>query len=436
MLVVVAILVLITVLVFVSRQSGQQTPESTPDSTNSANPAKTETAPWSAPGADGWHVVFLSDGKLFERSAKGIQQIQSPFIQDFIDQQERRRNMHGWKENTAFGVSTTGQRREFTKDNVPIFATSAQFLPDNTLLYILRDEVVGGLFSYDFSTGEEKRLLHRQNLLLSDLCLEPTRMQLLCSSRARNGTANIVMMTAGGDQYRELTGGDAFDSAPCWIPGEDKKILYQSAGLARNEAGYVVAQGHSTIQLLDMKSGDITAIKDDPNFDFLYPRVDARGTMYFIRRPHERPKYQAENFLLDTLFFPFRLLRAVFHYLNFFSLMYTRKPLTSASGPAVQADIKEIILKGKRIDAERALREEASVQGVPSLVPKTWQLISRTAQGQETVLASNVAAYDLTPEGEIVYSNGRGVFLLEGGGKTSLLLKSDLIDDVFVKRLG
>ncbi|MFX5595148.1 hypothetical protein ABTD92_21070, partial [Acinetobacter baumannii] len=85
----------------------------------------------------------------------------------------------------------------------------------------------------------------------------------------------------------------------------------------------------------------------------------------------------------------FRLLRAVFHYLNFFSLMYSRKPLTSASGPALNADLKEIILKGKRIDAEKALLNENKINGVPSLVPASWQLISRDQQGNETVLAAN-----------------------------------------------
>ena len=52
-----------------------------------------------------------------------------------------------------------------------------------------------------------------------------------------------------------MTGGDTVDSAPAWIPGEPKQLLFQSSGLARNEQGYVVAQGHASIQLLDMETG-------------------------------------------------------------------------------------------------------------------------------------------------------------------------------------
>jgi hypothetical protein len=111
-------------------------------------------------------------------------------------------------------------------------------------------------------------------------------------------------------------------------------------------------------------------------------------------------------------------------------MMYSRKPLTSASGPAVKADLKEILLKGKRIDAEKALRNAGMVQGVPSLVPSSWQLICRDRQGQEQVLASNVVAYDIRPDGSIVYSNGRGAFLLENGRQASLMMKADLIEEL------
>jgi hypothetical protein len=183
-----------------------------------------------------------------------------------------------------------------------------------------------------------------------------------------------------------------------------------------------------------MKSGSVTPIMEDTRYDFLQPRVCPRGNLHFIRRPFEAPKYGPDKLLIDTLLFPFRLLRAVFHYLNFFSLMYSRKPLTGASGPAVQADLKDIVLKGKRIDAEKALRSGAKINGVPSLVPASWQLVRRTPQGAESVLASHVASYDITADGKIIYSNGSGVFMLDGNGQSILVLKSDLVDDVIAHR--
>ncbi len=203
--------------------------------------------------------------------------------------------------------------------------------------------------------------------------------------------------------------------------------------MARNQAGFIVAQAHSTIQRLNLRSGTIDCVLDDSRYDFLHPRVTQGGDLLFIRRPHEEPSYRPENVALDVLLFPFRLVRAVFHYLNFFSLMYSRKPLTGASGPAMQADIKDIILKGKRIDAEKALRKEAPVAGIASLVPSSWQLVRRDRQGNDKILANNVASYDLGPDGSIVFSNGRAVFRCQDDGRATLVLKGDLVAEVIAR---
>jgi len=270
----------------------------------------------------------------------------------------------------------------------------------------------------------------RQNLHLTDLAPSPDGTQLAASSQQTSGVSNIALLKSDGSGYHEVTGGDTVDSAPCWIPGVPNRLLFQSAGFARNEQGYIVAQGAAGIQKLDMQSGSVEPILENPAFDYLKPRVSPTGDLLFIRRPYEAPRYGLGVLLMDMLLFPFRLLRAVFHYLNFFSLMYSRKPLTSASGPAVQADLKNILLQGRRIDAEKALRGARPVHGVPSLVPESWELVSRDQQGVERVLATNVASYDIGADGTIVYSNGRGVFVLEQDGSSRLALSDQLVAEV------
>ena len=77
-----------------------------------------------------------------------------------------------------------------------------------------------------------------------------------------------------------------------------------------------------------------------------------------------------------------------------------------------------------------SLRSARAVQGVPSLVPDSWQLVRRDGQGREEVLATNVASYDIGPDGTVVYSNGRGVFVLGGDGASQLALAGELVADV------
>ena len=364
-----------------------------------------------------------------QRVWQALREIHSPHVQQVSERLERSRELHSWKEGTAFQVSASGGLRRGADAALPIKATAATFAGDGKLLYFLRDERMGGLFEQDLQSGEERRLLHRQNLLLDDLRAHPDG-RLLCAQLSSSGTSNIVLMDREGDHLRELTAGDTIDSAPCWVADAPGTVLFQSRGVARSAEGFPLAHGPATIQLLDLADGALTPVLDSEHWDHLQPRVAADGSLLFIRRPYQRPRYGAADLLVDALLFPFRFLRALFHYFNFFSLMYARKPLTSASGPRVEADLKEIELQGRRIDAEAALRTGTAVNGVRSLVPASWELVRRSRQGAEQVLARHVAAFDIGPDGQLLYSNGNGVFVLGADGESQVLLRDNLVVDV------
>jgi hypothetical protein len=375
-------------------------------------------------------LAYLSKGKLFfKRPASNPEEIHSAYIQGFLDKKEKSQNLHGWKEGTAWGTNHVGKQTVTSDDSQPIKFQSVQTTDDGNLLYFLTGNGFGGLFEYDIASGKELRHLHRQKLDYRDLTYSASRDQILCSSHYTNGIANIVLAKRDGTESREVTGGDTVDSKPSWINPIDNHIVYQSQGQARNDAGYVIAHGPASILMLDLETGELETVLEDDQIDFLCPKVDPQGNLLYIRRPYENAAYSPNQAITDTLFFPFRLLRAVFHFLNFFSLMYSRKPLTSASGPEVKADIKDILLQGKRIDAENALRKGHLLHGVPSLVPAEWQLIKRSKQGQETVLANHVATFDVSRHGDIYYSNGCGVFHLSDAGVT-VVHKDKVIEEL------
>lgn len=378
-------------------------------------------------------LAFISNGKLFYQApGEQVRELQSPHVRNVMERMERHQQMHGWKEGTAFSTSFSGRQRQESSEAVGIQARSAQFVAHDRVMYFLGDHSFGGLFEYDLALDAEKRVLHKQNLALDDLRIDPEGKRLLCAQHAKNGAANIVAMDADGGNYRELTSGDTVDTAPAWVPGQDNAVVFQSSGIARNPEGFVMAHGPVSLQMVDTGAGALTTIIEDSRYDFLQPRVGANGFLYFIRRPYEAPRYGLGHAVIDTLLFPFRMLRAVVHYLNFFSLMYTRKPLITASGPAGQADLKDILIKGKRLDAEAALRAGGSINGVPSLVPASWQLVCRSPEGQEQVLASHVASFDIAPDGGILFSNGFAVFSMDGSTGPRVVLRDRLIGDVIV----
>ena len=50
--------------------------------------------------------------------------------------------------------------------------------------------------------------------------------------------------------------------------------------------GFVQAYAPSTIQRLDIRTGDLETACEDAAFDFMAPQVDGEGRLYCIRKPY------------------------------------------------------------------------------------------------------------------------------------------------------
>lgn len=384
----------------------------------------------------GHRLLYISQGKLFQQNGGSTADpIQSPYGQKIIEQALRAHQKNEWKtENSGshFGGSMLWGVDTTQADAIKVNITGATgCTADETLYYFLETDVAGGLFAVDTPSGTERRLFHKERFRAKDLDINTETRELVCAQQFPNSTSSIVLISPDGTDMRPLTEGDAVAESPSWIPGDGRRILFQSSGVARNKDGYAVGRGPASIQALDLDHQRMTTVLEDDRFDFLQPHISVDGYLYYIRRPYEMHPYRPATALLDFVLFPFRLLRAVFHYLNFFSLVYSKKPLTTASGPRVaQDDMKTILLKGKIIDADKALRQGARIMGVPSLVPASWELVRRDENDNQTVLARHTAAFDIGHDGTIVYSNGYGIFELEPHKRRGLLLRDKLIEDV------
>jgi hypothetical protein len=218
------------------------------------------------------------------------------------------------------------------------------------------------------------------------------------------------------------------------VPGEGRRLVFQTAGIGRNRNGQVAGLGPFGVQLLDVEGGEMKTLAEDPAQDFLTPQMSADGALYFIRRPYRAfAPLSFFRLLKDILFFPFRLAYAIFHYLQFFSMMYTGKKLSSAGQEQSRAmDMKEMLVWGSKVSMEQAAKSGEAAD----LVPNSWQLVRRPAKGGEEVVAKGVLAYDLAPDGSLVYSNGNAIFLRDPQGKTSRLVVESMIEQLAVLRPG
>lgn len=384
--------------------------------------------------------AYITQGKLHycadEQPAKLID---SQFAQDVVNRALAHQQKNSWKTGGTSAAAMMARQNMLEGDpravKVHVTAVTAGKEPDE-LLYVIRSDSVGGLFSYNLSTQKETRIFHRENLDISDFSKNQSRDVIACSQRSKNGTATISVIQ--GNDVSQVTEGDSSDEAPSWVGNNDKQLVYQSAGIARNQSGMMVGLGPASIQKLDLQNGTVTPIVEDGNNDCLCPHSLSNGDLFYIRRPYEPPfkrDYPWHKMVLDILLFPFRMVMAIFHFLNFFSLAFSKKPLTTAGGPKLEGpDEKSLFLRGKMIDAEQALKENNQSPETLHLVPKTWQLLKRDVSGKESAIADGVLSYDLSADGSsIIYSTGAALYRCNAdGSERQLLAKEKFVDTIVV----
>jgi hypothetical protein len=367
--------------------------------------------------------AYLADGKLyFKESGKDVRLVESAFVQQMVDRQQQQRERHDWKsQGMAWQFSRGMMPRGEDSPGLRVVRTSAVTTGTDgaDLLYAITTRHVGGLFAWSKTDNAERRLLHRNEFSANDLARHPTTHQLAMTMIAEDGSTHLGVMDYNGRGVKQITEGDSFDESPSWVPGTENTLVYQSAGIGRNSAGFISARGSCGILRLDLMSGEMDTLVEDDTFDYLLPRQNAEGTLYYIRRPYQPwggPPASIWTTLKDFLFFPYRLVMTFVHLFNWLSFVFRRKPLLTASGPPKeQPDARYMMLWGMMIDAEKAMRAK---NGGGSLVPQTWKLFKRTADGTETEIAAGVLSYDLSSDGALLYTDGASIWRLADGEPT------------------
>jgi len=386
--------------------------------------------------------AYLSQGKLHRLSAGGdFRPIESAFGRSLRDRAAQIHNRHAWKTQGRgaqfmYGMGAPAQGRDPGEFRVAI--TSVAPGPESgALFYTLETDEVAGIFTLDAS-GFEQRLFHTADFRVRHLAASPDRGEVAVSMVHPNFCTNIAVMKADGAGLNEVTEGESVDLSPAWVSGGGpRRLVFQSAGIGRDASGRFTRLGPSAIQSLNLDSGDLETIAEDPAADLLGPRMLADGTLLYIRRPYESGavKVSPLTILKDTVLFPFRMVHAIFQFFNFFSMRYTGKPLTTSRGGAQQRqqDLKQMMIWGNLIDAGKAMEgADRSDSEAPSMVPASWQLMRR-APGEATpeTVAKGVLSFDVNAAGDMFYSNGSAIYRLASGArKPERVLKSNLIEQV------
>ncbi len=232
-------------------------------------------------------------------------------------------------------------------------------------------------------------------------------------------TSSVGTLDLRNSELKTLTDGDARDANPCFCP-LDGRIWFDSAGVGRNAEGEFTGDyAPAALCSFDLVTTEIREEAQAKGDSLVKPKFAENGDLYYIRRPNRPEKHG--NLFVDILLFPFRILKAIFGFLQAFVMIFGHTSLSSQTeggdNPArgKKTDARKLWLDGAMIEADREYKRNArKAKGEAGFIPMSWKLVRRTEKGEETV-KNGVCDFALCRDGGIYCTNGRHIFYVKDG---------------------
>lgn len=369
-------------------------------------------------------VLFAAKNKLGLLESARLSLAESQYLDNYRRNREQIRRKRAWK-SEGTGAAFRGDVDPFHNMDLDELVESASVNglsftgEDDRIVYSVSIEHSSGVFFKNPSDVNEAEghIIHDNGLSFHSLDYNQATGEIAVAICEGGIEKHIALLDARRSSYRPITEGDSLDENPVWCR-HSRAIYYDSSGIGRNLNGRIVGFGPRTINRLDLETGELDEIVSMPRFDCFSPRIDGDGHLYFLRRPCRSSRRGPA--LKDLLFIPARLLKAVFGWLQFFTMRNTGEPLlTSGPNPGKAGrNSREVLIDGNLVNAEKTLRENSSKGDTyPGIAPRSWELVKLGPNGEHLILRAGVLDFDVNSVGEIVYSNGKYLIHLEPNGK-------------------
>lgn len=367
-------------------------------------------------------IGYISDKQLYVWEDGKVTALPSIRYQKYLATMQSIHDAKAWK-TSGTGAMFTGAAADAPTDPSRIPVGLHGLAPDPTgMLYAVELDEVGGLYRRDLdpAASEEGHVLTRQNLHFGGIARRGQQLAMCIGSDP--GRLHLSILDLTDNEETEITDGDTTESHPSWSP-DGGRILFSSAGYARNDSGQPVMLGPQEILAYAPATGSLDTLCSDPAYDYLVPREAPDGALYCIRQPYDSGEKRS-NLLKDILLFPVRIVKAIGGLLNYFSMRYGGEPLRSNSSRSEKAKHKtpqELFFEGNLLKVEENRRQNQKAgDKYPGICPRNRVLLRIDPNGGETILRHGVLDYALLPDGRIVCSNGAHLLLLDGEQQTEL----------------
>ncbi|MFW1946389.1 hypothetical protein ACG907_00560 [Acinetobacter bereziniae] len=373
--------------------------------------------------------LYLLDGnKSITVPCQAIDQ----YKKNLVEIQQRKE----WKTKGTGAQFTGNFSQDDQVDLNHIFPTDVVLTSDHKMIYTacLQEGTSINVKSLNDLQETEGLILRKNDFVVQDMAYDEAKKRLALSVNSNGYERHICILPLDANRTQYLTEGDCQDSNPCFDPQDTMQLYYDSCGLAYGE--HRIAYSPKEIYHLDMGTGELQTIASDPKFDFFKPKMDSLGNLYFIKRPYSRDgsHHSPVTTIKDIIFAPFKIIRAIVGWLDFFTQRYTGESLKTTSGnnPAKsqQKSEEELFVEGNLIKAQQNLeRNQKSGEKYPGMIPKSWELVKMSPTGEMTTLKRGVMSFALKDD-TIFYSNGKYLIELDADQNEHLRIEAKLISKI------
>lgn len=392
---------------------------------------------------------YISNGRMYRFDDGKTAEISSGVLESYISKVKSSAERNEWKYNGS-GAAFTGSAmpRASAQEAVSSIFSRVNCVGEHkgSLIYSIDIDNTNGIYRKSPDSAGEGIVLCSSSNAYRDF---DVKGNLLVTASCFAGESHIGVLDLDTNRFDLYTEGHARDSAPVWSAADGSKIYFCSAGLPENEHqerendnaprgisqmvnemysnSAAATRGPSALCVLDIAEGRLDELLADNRYDYTHPQSTSDGSLYYIRKPYKSGNGGSSSFgcLADLVMMPFRLIGALFSFLNVFSAKYSGKTLSRSD--VKNRDQKQMFIDGNLINAEKELKEnQRRGDKNPGIIPRSWELHRLDRDGKDSLVRQGVAAYRVDEEsGDILISNGSYILRIDKNGKEEKLLSAE-----------
>lgn len=383
-------------------------------------------------------TIFYTVGDSFRFIGDEKKSISSTYLDDYKRKSNEITQKREWKHIGSGAEFRNDQRTPSSyfndsTDNGRINGVTL-LTHSNRLLYTASIENASALMIKDLKDCfcADSYLIHGTEHQFYNLDYNKNLDKLLVSIGNNSLNKHIALLDMDSRDFHLLTEGDTIDDNPHCSRLNPSHVYFDSCGIGRNDSGNILGYSEKVINRMDLEENSLSEVVSFNGFDCYSPKTDMDNNLYFLKKPFNESYEKTSP--LDILLIPFKILKGVYYFLNFFTMRYTGESFTE-KGPnpakSKPQDMKRVYINNNLINAEKTMKENKSKgEKFPGIAPNSWELMMKNSSDEIISLKKGVLDFEITGNNEIICSDGAHIIKLARDGSQTLLHKINLAQNI------